>query len=125
MLTNAIVNIVLIIILCHWFADFFVQTSWQAENKSKRFDALTFHVLSYSAITSLVWWWAFGLQFAPYVLFLFTVTFFTHWLTDFVSSRITSSLFAQKNYHWAFVVIGIDQCFHYIQLFLTAQYLHI
>jgi len=125
MLTNQIIINILLIIFIHWFADFFCQTSWQAENKSKRFDALTFHVLTYALITAGFWWYVFKLSFAPTVLFVFTITFFAHGLTDFVTSRITSPLFASKNYHWAFVVIGIDQCLHYLQLFLTAQYLHI
>jgi hypothetical protein len=72
MLTNTI----FIILFCHWFADFFLQTSWQAENKSKRVDALTFHVLSYSVVTSLIWWLAFGLTFAPNVLFVFCKCYF-------------------------------------------------
>jgi len=125
MLTLQIVLKVLEIIFIHWFADFFCQTSFQAENKSKRFDALTFHILSYSAITATAWWLIFGLNFTPTVLFVFTITFCVHWITDFITSRMTSPLFAKKQYHWAFVVIGIDQVLHYIQLFLTAHYINI
>lgn len=125
MLTTAIINIIFIIIFTHWFADFFLQTSFQAQNKSKRFDALTFHVLSYSLVTTAIWGYFFNLSFAPNMLFLFCVTFFTHWITDFVTSRITSPLFGKQKYHWGFVVVGVDQCLHYLQLFLTAKYLHI
>lgn len=40
-----------------------------------------------------------------------------HWLTDFVSSRITKKLWELKDYHNFFVVIGLDQLCHYVVLF--------
>lgn len=73
----------------HFIADFLLQGDWMARNKSKDINALSWHVLVYT------------LTFIPAAMFLPTldvgarfllVTAVAHWLTDFVTSRITSRL---------------------------------
>jgi len=112
------------LILCatHWVADFVLQTDWQAQNKSKRWDALLSHTGIYSmVITALI---ALIFDLTPVNLFLFLgITFICHTATDYVTSRINSKLWADKKVHWFFVSVGFDQLLHYAQLFLTYELL--
>lgn len=98
-------------LLVHWFADFVLQTDWQAENKSKNNVALTRHVSTYSLC-----WLPLGISFAA-------VTFVTHWLTDWVTSRINSRLYKAGKIHEFFVSVGFDQVIHYVTLALTYYWL--
>jgi hypothetical protein len=40
------------------------------------------------------------------------LTFALHFVTDAITSRINSRLWAAKNVHWFFVGIGADQLLH-------------
>lgn len=95
----------------HLVADFIFQTDKMAINKSKSNLWLGFHVLVYS-IPFLF----FGLKFAA-------LTYAGHFITDYISSRITSKLWHKGERHWFFVVIGIDQAVHMTCLIGAAQYL--
>ena len=107
------------IILSHWFADFVLQTHWQASNKSKDNMALTSHVFTYSsvwAMLSLILYFING----GIDIFLFApITFVCHWVTDYFTSRLNSKLWAKGDVHNFFVSVGFDQVLHYVQLFLT------
>jgi hypothetical protein len=117
-LTTALVA--LWVIVAHWYADFVCQTHWQASNKSKNWSALTRHVTSYTVVVGiLIGWEAQG--WAQAALFV-AITFAAHFLTDAVTSRITSRLYAKQDWHNFFVVIGLDQVLHYVQLFLTLAF---
>ena len=51
------------IMLCtHLFADYLLQTEWQAVNKSKNVPALLSHILVYHAVMLSVLVWRFGLD---------------------------------------------------------------
>lgn len=128
MLTYAIIVIFLQILFIHWFADFICQTPFQAVNKSKRLDALVFHVLSYSILTTALWLWVFPIPCtAVNVLFIFCVNFFAHLATDFTTSRLNGLLYRlgknDPSKHWFFVGVGFDQILHYIQLFWLYSYI--
>jgi hypothetical protein len=124
------------VILLHFLADWPLQSSWMAVNKSKHWDPLTLHVLVYTLVFCFAGFnWAF-----------LAVTFGAHWLTDFLTSRMTSKLwfidllepleskalayptfefarvYPRKRY-WFFVTIGFDQLIHYTTLALTLKYL--
>jgi hypothetical protein len=47
------------------------------------------------------------------------ITFFAHFATDYVTSRISKKFFDAKDYHNGFVVVGFDQVLHYVQLLAT------
>lgn len=114
---------IFIIIIIHWLADFVFQTHWQATNKSTNNKALFQHVLTYVGI------W-FILLFGFYVktnlinVLLFTlITFIAHFITDYFTSRLNSYLWKKGDIHNFFVSVGFDQVLHYVQLFLTINWL--
>lgn len=100
-------------LVVHFVADFVLQSNWMAQNKSKRWDALALHCLIYGAC----WLWL-GVRFAA-------VTFLLHFLTDAVTSRINSRLWAEKRVHGFFVGVGADQVVHYASLAATGYWLGI
>jgi uncharacterized protein DUF3307 len=106
------VNIFLALMSVHFVADFVLQSDWMALNKSKRMDALAVHVTIYSACFLLFGWRLAG------------VTFFAHFVQDFITSRINARLWAANQRHWFFVAIGADQLLHTFQLALTWQFFH-
>ena len=137
------------IILAHWIADFVLQTNWQASNKSKSSVALTCHVSVYTVTMVLLVFWTIpggpGTSEGSARLYLFAaITFGAHFITDAITSRITSRLFRGQldtegviwsgtgipvsmlrrdfNLHYFFVVVGFDQFLHYAQLFITLAY---
>lgn len=119
--------ILLTILVVHWVADFVLQTSWQAENKSKQWDALLQHTMIYS----IVWFIPALPMFAsvtlenpmpPALAFVF-ITFLFHTATDYYTSRVNAMLWEKKKVHNFFVSVGADQLLHYIQLILTFYYL--
>lgn len=93
----------------HFVGDFIAQSDWMAQNKSKKFWPLWIHVSVYSLFLL-----PFGLKYAGMNLLL-------HMVTDAVSSRVTSKLWAAGQRHWFFVVIGLDQLVHQVCLILTLQ----
>jgi hypothetical protein len=127
------------IILIHYVADFALQTEDMATRKSKEFGHLVMHTMVYSFTWLLGAAFLFSKECDSSFLgicvdtnktFIFVaITFVTHTITDYFTSRWTSKLFASKTYYTglpnfgAFSVIGIDQVLHYAQLFLTFYFL--
>lgn len=114
--------LVLSVLLMHWFADFVLQTDWQANNKSKAWIPL----LSHTGIYSLFWipfcFFYFGPNLISTLSFVF-ITFIAHTATDYFTSRLNAKLWRENKVHYFFVSIGFDQLLHYAQLFLTIHYL--
>lgn len=116
----------------HYIADFIFQTPWQAINKSKNNVALSLHVWSYSMLMGAFTLFYFMIMFPPggttaIILVAFSLSpiylFLTHWITDYITSRITSKYFGSQNYHMGFVIVGLDQIIHYITIFLPLYFL--
>lgn len=110
---------IVVILFFHWFLDFFLQTEWQARNKSKDIKALLSHVTVYSVGMTLIG--AYWLQDIMKSLILFGSIFSMHFLTDYITSNITRFLSykaKQTDYwHTFFEVIGFDQLLHFVQIF--------
>lgn len=115
------------IIVLHYIADFIFQTDEMAVNKSKYNRHLFQHVFIYSII-----WFIAGLihlLFFPSLHSDFTIlnfciiTFICHFITDYITSRISSYFYKKEQRHNFFLTIGFDQVLHYTQLFLTYQVL--
>lgn len=119
-------GIIGLILTAHGIADFVFQTSWQAENKSSRWDALLAHTSTYSAYWIVVLFVTnhiMPLNWSIYQIIAFTlVTFVCHTITDYFTSRWTKKLYLKGDAHNFFVVIEMDQWIHYAQLFLTFYY---
>lgn len=114
------IYIVFAIVFIHWFADFVLQTHWQATNKSKDNKALTMHVLTYSTVWFLICNVYSVITGNYMMLALFApITFVCHWITDYFTSRLNSKLWAKGDIHNFFVSVGFDQVLHYAQLFIT------
>ena len=100
----------------HWVGDFVLQTNFQASNKNKRLDALSLHVATYSATLFAVAVILFGLM--PAITFA-VVNAALHFVTDYITSRVSSKLWAEQNLHHFFVLIGFDQLIHQATLAST------
>lgn len=104
----------LLLLITHLIADFFVQTKEQQENKWWDNGILLDHTITYT------------LCFIPFVviyfnpaigiLFLF-ITLYMHTVTDRFTSILTHKYFSKKEYKKGFQIVGIDQTLHYLQLY--------
>ena len=106
-----------LLLFAHWIGDFVFQTTWMAIGKSSRLDALIVHVLVYSIVLA----GAAVLLFGPTKL---AATFVAcnaalHLITDFFTSKVSSSLYAKQNMRGFFVVLGLDQLLHHLALAAT------
>jgi Protein of unknown function (DUF3307) len=103
------------LLVVHWFADFVLQTHWQASNKSARIDALARHVLIYTIVFAVASMLLLGVEGAPFA----GLNGLLHLATDYVTSRQTSRLYAEKRYHDFFVIVGLDQLIHQVTIAIT------
>jgi hypothetical protein len=118
------VQLILFIIIVHWFADFVMQTDEEAKGKSYDNKKLLSHTATYSFIwlwTSL--WLSLILDLPKSFIWFAPITFVCHTITDYYTSRINKKLWMKNNYHGFFISVGFDQVLHYVQLFLTYWYL--
>lgn len=105
----------------HWYGDFYLQTHWQATNKSKNLTALATHVGAYTAtlaVGSILLFHEF-MEFSPTWVAFVVVNGMLHFLTDAITSRFTAHYFGRKDFHNGFVVVGIDQWIHHVTLMAT------
>ncbi len=105
-----LVNKLILIFVLHYIGDFILQTRWMGENKSKLLSALSLHILVYTA-TLL----PFGFEFA-------IINGILHFITDFITSRLSSRAYKNGNMAQFWAIIGFDQLIHTITLILTLQY---
>lgn len=130
--------LVIYILATHWVADFVFQNSYMALNKSKNNGALTEHIIAYTVVTVISYTTllfvyslfrdSMVLQMDGIVLF-FILTFASHWITDYFTSRWTSRLhkigliYATPPNLGFFAVVGLDQLLHFAQLLICYKYL--
>ena len=109
------------ILIVHFLADFCLQTDEQAQRKSFDIHFLNYHVATYS----LVWFlFLLGLDNVKFinVLYFIIITYISHFTTDYITSRIGKTFWDKKDTHNGFVVVGIDQILHYVQLYYCFHY---
>ncbi len=132
--------LVLQILFAHWVSDFVLQSHWMATNKSHNWSALAAHVVTYTfsmALIMLIFVTATayvkmdntGLDALLFAFFPVAIGYFIlvwavingilHFITDAITSRITSKLWQKNDMHNFFVVVGFDQLVHYACLFIT------
>jgi len=105
----------------HFLADFTLQTSEQAVQKSSSNKFLAYHVGTYSLMWLLA---SFIMLQSWYLALIFSlITFVCHFITDYATSRIGKPFWEKQDYHNGFVVVGFDQLLHYVQLHYTFELL--
>ena len=112
---------ILFVLLIHFLADFGLQTNEQATNKSSSIKYLAYHVGVYSLIWLIAAWFYF--DYFILALAFSAITFIFHFATDYVTSRVGKPYWAKQDLHNGFVIVGFDQVLHYIQLFLTIEFI--
>ena len=108
------------ILIVHWVADFLLQNDMMANNKGRSNYWLGVHVSVNTSVWFVFIFVIFGLKDAA--LFAL-INFVCHFLIDYVTSRITGYFYMKKKWREFFNTIGIDQILHYVQIFLTYDYL--
>ena len=108
-----------ILLIVHWVADFLLQTSWMAKNKSSNNVALSAHVATYSAAIGLAGIALFGANIIT--LWFVLANAGLHFVTDFFTSRLSRKLWGE-HWHGFFIVIGFDQLIHQLSLLVTLVY---
>lgn len=103
----ALLHIQLLIIL-HFVADFVCQEEEWATTKHKSLKSLLYHCMTYS-----LWFILFGL---PFIL----ITFTTHFIIDFSSSKLYYKYYYMDRKF--FIALGADQMLHISFLILTYFY---
>lgn len=119
------IGVIITIVIFHWFADFVMQRSDDAINKSKSF----YHLVNHSFLYSVLWFFPLSFIFIDNLdsISFVVITFLLHTLTDYFTSKKTSEEFKYQHFGRNklprtfdfFVTIGFDQVLHYLQLFLT------
>jgi VIT1/CCC1 family predicted Fe2+/Mn2+ transporter len=111
-----------VLMLAHWFFDFFCQSKWMAENKSESWKALFAHTGVYSIgmlVTLLLYNCIIDVFSILECVYFTFITFVVHSITDAISSRFSKKSYQDKRYRLFFNIIGFDQLTHLIQLVLT------
>jgi len=88
-------NTILAILFIHWLADFIFQNRKMGLNKGKSIKWLTFHVMVYTIVTGFCW-----VIFSPELVaikWLLIITFTTHWITDFITSKASGFCYLMMN----------------------------
>ena len=112
-------EIIIIILLTHYIADFCWQTHWQASNKSRSNKALLAHVSTYTIGLFLAGCWIFPPSSLGLVLTWTLFNAVAHFCVDYLTSRASSKRWAEQKWHDFFAVIGLDQLIHYVFLFTS------
>lgn len=113
--------IITYLLTAHYFSDFIFQSRKMGENKSTSLKWLTIHVLVYCLSF-------FVLMGIPYfddsetikmLLGWIGINGVLHWITDFVTSKMTRYLYKEKEMYGFWSVIGLDQLIHMLTLLWT------
>ena len=107
---------IVLILTAHWIADFICQTDAQAKGKSSNWWILADHINTYTLVLGICLFWPAAVSEAASGTFWFPVWLVLngalHFVTDAITSRITSRLWKEGKVHQFFCVIGFDQLIH-------------
>ena len=113
--------IIISLLFFHWIADFIVQTRYQAENKNESEEALFIHCVTYSLVLTMGLFISViiikGIILTAIQLSLFYMSIYIlHFITDFITSRVTTYYYKTGKMKKFWVVIGFDQWLHVVQI---------
>ena len=110
----------LLLFSVHFLADFVFQSSKMATSKSKSLTWLSIHIGAYALVSLItLTFLAFYYQATLVAFYWWGINVILHFIVDFVTSKITSRYWEQKNMRFFFVMIGLDQLIHTICLIVT------
>jgi hypothetical protein len=112
-------EIIVVLLFAHYFADFMVQPEKWAVNKGRDVVMLTKHILVYSlSFFAVTWLFLIPNNWNTWLLFLIAAVLngIIHFFIDYTTSRINRILWAKKNTSIFWKVIGLDQLLHYITI---------
>ena len=120
------IQLIILIIIVHFLADFALQTHEQATNKGEGNSLINKWLFYHVGVYTLIWSVVYLilpvhplLETIPLLvrLFIFSVcVFIPHYLTDWCTSRIGKPFWKNKDLHNGFTVVGFDQVIHYLCL---------
>ena len=113
----------LLLLAVHWFADFVLQTDWQAANKGKKLSALSQHVGVYTLAIAVSAIFLFPFNPSRWAAFT-TLNGSLHFATDFVTSRVLTKRSRGDNTHVFFIIVGLDQLIHQVTLATTMWFIY-
>jgi len=114
------VYVLLAIFIVHFLADFVFQTSQMATGKSKSLKWLSIHVSVYALVSLISFFIIAKFLDNYYMAFVWWIgNVALHFVTDFITSKVTSKFWESKNYRLFFVMIGFDQLIHNLCLIGT------
>jgi hypothetical protein len=102
------------IIWIHFIADFVLQPRFVSNNKKDSLLVLLLHIVIYCAFFTL-----FFFRMPHFVLLLGV----THFIIEFVSSKLYDRFTREKKYYYFFLLVGLDQALHLTSIFLLHAYL--
>ena len=105
------------ILVWHWVADFFLQSRQMGTQKSSSLKWLNIHLAVYTVVMMPVSWGVTG------AIWYALINGAAHWVTDFCTSRMTSSFYQRGEMHWFWSIIGLDQLLHVAVLIWTLAWL--
>ena len=106
-----------LLFIAHFIGDFILQTDEQAKGKSSDNAILVQHVATYIVPFTIL------ALFLPLTMEFIVINAVLHFVTDYISSRMTKKLWAQGKVHEFFVVIGADQLIHALTIIWTYNFL--
>ena len=116
-------------LIIHFLGDFALQTDDQSKMKSNGWSIFNTQLFYHVGTYSIIWFLGclsihtmIGFTLRDCVYFSI-ITFFAHYITDWSTSRIGKPFWKKGDYHNGFVVVGMDQILHYLQLYYTFKLL--
>ena len=101
--------IIIILLFLHFVGDFIFQSDKIAINKSESIKLLTLHCYVYMSLFYFCFTWS--KMFYNGTIFLLLI-FISHFIIDFITSRITKKFFNEGKRYKFFITIGFDQFLH-------------
>lgn len=115
---------IITVLVLHFIFDFFFQTDKMAQGKSKNNIDLSVHVSVYAIGVILMGILNYkSFDHCGMVALFIMLNVVCHFFTDYFSSRASSRLWADKEFHDFFGTVGLDQLVHYVTLFGTFVWL--